>query len=292
MRSLLVFRNNKLVAETYLKDDNDITYPRAIWSCTKQILGVLTGLAIEKEIIDSVNDSISTYLSDEIVGHDNKSNITIEDLLTMRSGINFDEVEDSSTILQELPNNTIEYILDLPMIYSPSNTFNYNSGDPHLIAASIQNGVDKPLNEWADEVLFSKIGFTNYEWLKYDGYNYEGWGVSTTPRELAKIAHLVMNNGNWNGEQIVDSLWIEDMLSPHIQNIGTENSNFGYLWWGNNNELGNISYMAGSGGQFVVIVPDKELVIVAMSEHDTDGDLELRSERFFEIVKDIFDITY
>jgi len=67
-------------------------------------------------------------------------------------------------------------------------TFHYNSGDPHLLAASIQNQVGMPLDEWADEELFSPIGFSNYHWLRYDGYSYGGWGISSTPREMAKVA--------------------------------------------------------------------------------------------------------
>jgi len=85
MRSLLVFRNNKLVAESYLKDDQDITRPRALWSCTKQVLAVLVGQAIEQGVLQSINDPISLYLPDEIQSHPEKADITIENLLTMMS---------------------------------------------------------------------------------------------------------------------------------------------------------------------------------------------------------------
>lgn len=285
LRSLLVFRNGKLISESYLKNPNDMYNPRPIWSCTKQIVGVLTGLAYEQGYIGSPDDPISDYLSQELQNHRDKSNITIENLLTMRSGIGFDETVDVSEILQKTPDNTIDYILDIPLIFTPGETFYYNSGDTHLIAASIQNSLGYPLEDWADEVLFSKIGFENYTWLEYDGYNYGGFGISTTPRNLARIAQLVLDGGAWNDTQLVDSLWIDDMITTQTV-IGNNSSNtFGYQWWINPDE--GIYFMAGSGGQYACIVPDKNLIVVVMSEHDTDDELELDFETMLELVDKI-----
>ena len=285
LRSLLIFRNNKLIAETYFKAENDISTPKPIWSCTKQIVGALTGIAIENGIIDSINAPISSYLSAELQNHPDKENITISDLLTMRAGIGFDETKDVSALLQQKQENVIDFILEKPLLFSPGQEFSYNSGETHLITASIQNGVGQPLEKWADDVLFSKIRFDNYTWLKYDGYNFGGYGISTTPRELAKIAQLVLNEGNWNGEQLIDSLWIKEMVSTQTVTSSGSDYTFGNLWWVNVPE--GIFFMSGSGGQYAVIVPDKNLLVVAMSEHDTDGDLEIDFNTFLQIVNRI-----
>ncbi|MEO1261747.1 MAG: serine hydrolase [Bacteroidota bacterium] len=285
LRSLLVFRDGKLAAENYFKDPNDISTPRPIWSCTKQIVGVLTGKAIEKGAISNIDDSINEYLAEELKNHEDKKSITIEQLLTMRSGIDFDETKDVAALLRNEPTNTIDFILNQPMAFSPGEQFSYNSGQTHLVAASLQNSLNRPLEEWADEVLFSKIGFTKYTWLKYDGYNFGGFGISTTPRELAKMAQLVLNNGKWNGEQIIDSTWIDKMITSQTVTEADSDYSFGYLWWVNEKE--NLYFMAGSGGQYACVVPDKNMLVVAMSEHDTDGDLEIGFEEFMDIVKDI-----
>jgi CubicO group peptidase (beta-lactamase class C family) len=292
MRSLLVFRNDSLVAESYLKDDNDRTNPRAIWSCTKQILSLLTGIAIDSGLLSSVNDPLSAYLSTELTGHSDKSSITIEDLLTMRSGIGFDETNDASNLIQKKPADTIDYILNLPMIKSPGQRFHYNSGDPHLIAASIQNEAGIPLEDWADANLFTDLEFNNYDWIKYDEYNYGGWGISTTPRELAKIAHLVLNNGNWKGQQLVPLAWINSVKLPQVPDLSGSDMEFSYLWSIYHSSTVDYFLMAGSGGQFAVVIPDKNMVIVTMSEHDTDGDLELDIYDFLDIVKSIVDISF
>ena len=290
LRSLLVFRNNSLVAEAYLKDEDDKYFPRPIWSCTKQIVGILTGIAIQNGIINSVDDPISLYLSSELADHPDKSDITVSDLLTMRAGIGFDETKDVSALLQRKPANTIDFILGRPLIYTPGQTFNYNSGETHLITASIQNFVNRPLKDWADEVLFSKIEFRNYTWLEYDGYNFGGYGISTTPRELAKIAQLTLNKGNWKGDQVIDTTWVEEMTTPRINTIDGGQFSFGYLWWINESE--NIYYMAGSGGQYACIVPDEKIIVVVTSEYDTDGDLEVDFESFLDIVKKIRNTAY
>jgi len=280
LKSLLVIRNGNLVAENYFKDENDISNPAPIWSCTKQILALLTGIAIKEGHINSIDDPISYYIP-EVLNYSSKSNITINDLLLMQGGIDFDESKDVSKIMQNKAGNVLEFILSLPQKQEPGVTYDYNSGETHLLAVVLQNAVNKPLEQWADEVLFSKIGFENYSWLAYDGYNFGGYGISTTPRSLGKIAQLTLDYGNW-GQNVVDSTWIAYMTST--QTITEEGSDytFGYLWWINETE--NIQFMAGSGGQYAVIDPDKELVIVITSYHDTDGDSELAFAGCLDIV--------
>jgi len=289
LRSLLVIKNGRLVAESYLKDENDLFERRPIWSCTKQVLAVLVGIGLEEGLINSLSDPISDYLPEMVQLYPEKAGITIEDLLTMQSGIDFDEDADASQLIQRRPDNTIQYILDLPMAFTPGDRFSYNSGNSHLIASALQNAAGRPTDEWADDILFSKIGFSNYTWLRYDEYSFGGWGIATTPRELAKVAHLVLNQGMLDNEQVVTSAWINQMLEPHITNTGNPDVAFGYHWWMKSNLTAY--YMAGSGGQYAIIYPEKELIVVAMSEHDTDGELELEPAEFFELADHVASIS-
>ena len=142
LRSLLVFRNEKLVSEFYFKSPTDIITPRPVWSCTKQIIGLLTGKAIEEGVIRDVSDKMDKYLTAEIAPYQDKRPITIEHLLTMRSGIDFDETKDVAALLRKEPMNVIDFILSKPLLFNPGDRFRYNSGETHLLAASIQNAVD------------------------------------------------------------------------------------------------------------------------------------------------------
>lgn len=293
VRSLLVFRHGKLVSEAYFKDENDITNRHLIWSCTKQVIGVLAGIALEKGIINDANDPISDYLGQELTNHPDKANITINDLMTMRSGIGFSNdgtAGQTDKLLRQIPENSVEFILDLPMISTPGTTFDYKDGDPHLLSAILQKQAGKPTDEWADDVLFSKIGMTNYNWVRYkDGITFGGFGIETTPRELAKIALCVADSGRWNGNQIIPANWIKTMLSEQVQ-VENFDFNFGYYWW--LDPVRNIQFMWGHGGQFAFIIPGKDLVVVITSIPNTQSDYQIQAHEALPIVDRIINCSY
>ncbi|MFT5168036.1 MAG: CubicO group peptidase (beta-lactamase class C family) [Saprospiraceae bacterium] len=111
LRSLLVFRDGKLISEAYLKDEKDITTRHLIWSCTKQVMGVLAGIAIDQGYIESLNDPISEYFMTELNSHSDKANITIRDLITMQSGIDYnnDGVRgETDKLLRQKPKNSVD----------------------------------------------------------------------------------------------------------------------------------------------------------------------------------------
>jgi CubicO group peptidase (beta-lactamase class C family) len=287
LRSLLVFRNGKLVAETYLKDKSDITNRHIIWSCTKQVMGVLTGIAIDKGIITDIDDPISNYFDDELTNHSDKADITIRNLITMQSGIDYDNEDETDEVLQNKPENSIDFVLSQPNFSPPGTNFKYSDGNPHLISGLLQKITGKPTDEWADEVLFSKIELTNYNWVRYkDGVALGGFGIETTPRELAKIALCIAENGQWKGEQVISPNWVEEMTERQVV-IDNSIFDFGYFWWIDSTR--NIHFMWGAGGQFGFIIPDKNLVVVMTSFPSTKGEYEVEADEALAIVEKIID---
>jgi CubicO group peptidase (beta-lactamase class C family) len=254
VRSLLVFRNGKLVAESYTKDDNDITTPRAIWSATKQVVGLLTGIAVEKQIIKSVNDPISDYLV-ETDDFQDKKNIRVEDLLTMRSGISYsnDGLEgQTDDILRRLPDKITSFILGRHLASNPGEKAQYKDCDPQLVSSIIQANCGNSTGQWASEVLFEKLEIKNLVWENYkDGITLGGFGILTTPRELAKFGQCVLDSGIWKGIRVVNKDWIKQMTTVRIQDI--YGYQFGYLWW--KDESRDMTFMSGHGGQYVCIIP-------------------------------------
>jgi CubicO group peptidase (beta-lactamase class C family) len=276
IRSLLVFRNNKLVAESYMKNSDDQTTPRAIWSCTKQVIGILTGIAVDHSLI-SVNKTLLDYLP-QVSKYPEKSQITIETLLMMRSGIDYDNngYNGGDAILaREEVSSSLDYIFGLKMHALPG-VYRYKNSDPHLISAIIQEAAGKTLRDWAQEVLFDRIGIKRLEWLIYkDGITMGGYGIKTTPRELGKIGQLILNEGKWGNEQIVSKNWLDEMDSEKVPAAETQNPDlaFGYLWWKDTQR--NLNCMWGRGGQLVLINKEKNLIIVITSETNTGGDFDL-----------------
>ena len=293
MRSMLVFRNGNLVAEAYLKDDLDITTRQLIWSCTKQVMGVLVGIAVDKGLIASIEDPISKYLDTELIGHEDKKDITILNLLTMRSGIDYENSGaggETDKLLRQIPDNSVDFVLSRPVNAQQGEIFHYNDGNPHLLSAILQNVTGKPTDAWADEVLFSQIGMDNYNWVRYkDGVTLGGFGIETTPRELSKVALCVANNGAVDSSQIVSSEWIQDMTSPMIE-IPDSDYKFGYYWWISPSRA--VHFMWGHGGQFAFIVPAENLVVVMSSIPNTQGDYEIHADEALPIVDRIIDACY
>lgn len=150
IRSLSVFRNGRLIAETYCKDEKDRVIGRPIWSCTKQILSILVGIAIDRGLILSVNDPIEKYLKEEIERFPDKKGITIKDLLTMRSGIgfvNYGLYSDDAAILQQKPDDILEFCLSKTMEGIPGESYSYKDSDPQILVAILDKVTNKHTRE-------------------------------------------------------------------------------------------------------------------------------------------------
>lgn len=283
IRSVSVFQHGKLLAESYLKSELDRTQERQMWSCTKQVLGLLVGIALDKGIISSLDAPLSQYLP-QAVNYSDKKDITLRNLLTMRSGINYTNDGtngQTNQILQQNPESSVQFILERPMIAAPGETFRYNDGDPHLVAAMLQNAVGKPLDEWAREVLFSKLSIQRLQWIRYrDGITMGGFGIVSTPREMAKIAQCVLNGGVFAGERIVSEEWIRQMTTPQVQ---TSQYSFGFMWWIAPER--SLYFMSGNGGQYMICYPEKQAIVVLTSEPNTLGKFRILNTRGLNIAE-------
>jgi CubicO group peptidase (beta-lactamase class C family) len=295
VRSLLVFRNGKLVAETYTKDPADATTPRAVWSCTKQVMGIITGIAIDKALIRP-SDSLGQYLPEARM-YAGKSNIKLHQLLSMKSGILFQNdglSGQTQALLRRIPKNSVEFILSLPLRDGGSSnvadpTFHYNDGDPHLLSAVLQARIGESVGTWARRVLFEPLAIHRLEWLEYkDGRSFGGFGILTTPRELAKFGQLVLDSGVWKGRRIVSREWIREMLTERAS-VPLYASQFGYLWW--LDSARNVVNIDGHGGQYVFVVPKKNLLVVMTAEVNTQGNHQFLKASAVQWLDNIIAIT-
>jgi CubicO group peptidase (beta-lactamase class C family) len=271
VRSLLIVRNGRLVGESYTKDPADLNDQRAIWSCTKQYLGVLIGIALDQKLIASLDDPIGRYLPAELARHPDKRDITIKNLLMMQSGLRFQNFGiggDDDLILRQDPPDLLEFVLSKEMVTTPGTQFDYKDSDPQILSAVLKATSGMEPRDWAERVLFAKIGSKNIRWLPYrDGSTIGAFGLMTTPRELARFAQLVLDQGVHNGERVVSADWLAEMVKPHVK---TSDKSFGYQWWSLAPEH-DVPFMSGSGRQIVFLFPDKQLLVVMTSEENTQG---------------------
>ncbi len=247
-----------------------------IWSMTKSVTSLLVGIAIERGDLNNVSQKFFDIFPDKWKPsylNETKKNISIEDLLTMRSGLNWSEVVDAFEIWPET-GYSLDYILNKSLVHEPSTTFEYSTGNTELLAAILQNKTGVKLADYAQQYLFEPIGIdeNDMEWIEdtwewgsgsLTTISHGGFGIFATPRALARIGELCLNNGNWNGTQVVSAEWIQNATTTHSIPIGVgEGSEYGYLFW-----LHEDYYSAvGALGQLIAIIPELDIVVVLTSE--------------------------
>ena len=268
--SLIVCRNDTIVAEEFSYYNNyGPDSIKNIMSVTKTFTGVLVGLAIEQGYITSVNDPIGKYLTDVVnFSDDIKPAITIDQLLFMSFGHAWNGTT-SSSLIEECffeSDDNLQCIIDLPLVTTPGTVFNYSDGASHLLSVIITEATGENTLDFARENLFDPMGITEYEWSTDDrGYPVGAAWLRIKPHDMVKFGNLILHKGYLNGLQIVPEAWINEMTATKIStnNDVPYGPEYGYqIWLGEAG--GHRYYMAmGWGGQFIIIVPDQQLVVTA-----------------------------
>jgi CubicO group peptidase (beta-lactamase class C family) len=206
----------------------------------------------------------------------------------MEAGIGFNNDVNTDYFRKHLVDNSVEYVLNLPLTWTPDTHFNYNDGTPQLLSAIIQKQTGTTLAAYADEQFFSRIGLTHYTWATYsDGITLGAFGLAMPPRELAKIAQCVCNNGMYGNEEVIPSNWIAQMIAVQVPDVD-EDRGFGYLWWVT--ESSDYAFMWGHGGQYAVIVPSQNLVVVFTAIDQLSGDFEFGSYNALYFAQQVADL--
>ncbi|NQU87574.1 MAG: serine hydrolase, partial [Mariniphaga sp.] len=270
IKSLIINRNGDTVIEEYFVNDGpDSLYH--VQSVTKSIVSILIGIAIEKDFLD-LNETVGNYLS-EYVDSLNPSiaSITIKNLLTMSGGFEWDEMTDFVQYFNPWASaeNNIKYVLKMPMSHEPGEIFTYNTAACQLLSAIIYEATGLSLDEFGEAHFFQPLGITNRIWYAdYQGFNYGGAMLLLSPPDMLKIGLLYLNKGSYNGQQIVSESWVNESHFPHYNtnNVIPYGSEYGYFWWIGNYQGHHLYFANDYGGQFIFIVPDFDLVVVARSD--------------------------
>jgi CubicO group peptidase (beta-lactamase class C family) len=278
-RSLLIFRHGKLVSEGYCIDKVDIDKKYHIQSVTKSVLSLLVGIASGKGYFPSPGARMSSVLT-EFSNVSFKKDITFYDLLTMQSGIDFDDENDDDLYFSS---SQIEYIKNLPVRFSPGTKFHYQGCDPILTKFAMERLTKMTIKDFADKYLFSKLNINDYTWdICKDGTYTGANGLYMRARDMGKIGLLCLQKGMWNGEQIVPADWINEMSAIRTtQDVGS----YGYYWWIRPDLKAYSAW--GHGGQFIYILPQEDIVIVFTSYPNTSGDFQITLTQFEYLVYDV-----
>lgn len=279
---IVIVKDGYLVFEEY---DNGFNPGKVheLQSVTKSITALLVGIAMDKGYIDNLEQPILPYFDDITIENvdERKQAITLEDLLTMRSGFQWNEFSESpdSDLLQEMYSSPswIKTTLDTNMAYRPGILFQYNTGSTMLLDRIIEKTTGLNSYKFAQEFLFEPLGIRQHFWSKESFYFFgttnTGGGLYLRPTDLAKIGQLVLNKGNWDGRQIISEEWIEEATTPQVAsiNLGITKAQYGYLWYvfpkGTLNDSYSVIGCMGAGGQYLFIIPEISIVTVITSNN-------------------------
>jgi CubicO group peptidase (beta-lactamase class C family) len=284
--SLLVARHGKLVFETYVRSEADRDRRHPIQSATKCITSLALGVAMKHGLPPNVDTTIYNFFPDKFDTVARKRAITLRHLLTMRSGLDFANERFALEVFTGRAKDELAHILGKPLFADPGAEYVYRDCDPHLVSCAIQHATGRTTEDLMRENVFTPLGITDLYWEKTrEGYSHGPTSLHLLPRDMARIGQLVLQRGAWQGQQLIDSAWIDTSTAPQTMlppEYPPDSVGYGYYWW-LLPTLGGFSAV-GHGGQFIFVVPEEELVI-AMTSYSYAGEAAGTGiEEFVELV--------
>ncbi len=288
IHGVLLVRNGKLVLEEYF-DGRTVsgrpkTYGRGTrheqHSVTKSVTSLLAGIALDQGLIE-LDTPLHTFFPDHPAFEDERKQlILLRHVLSMTAGLAWDEwtywYTDSRNdhVRMNRSGDPINFVLNLPAVNEPGTVFIYNSGLPILFGEILRRAAGVWAHEFADEHLFAPLGFDLWNWWRYaDGTVQLGGGLSIIPRDMAKLGQLVLDDGRWQGEQVISEEWIEASTALQTNTDGPTWT-YGYYWWrrGFSAPWGRQEsvHAWGRGGQYIFVFEELDLVAVFTGGNDND----------------------
>jgi len=277
VHSVIVIRKGYIVAEQYYTDDFSSDSLHYVFSCTKSVTSAAFGVANDRGLIPSLDTPLLNFFPEYKVAYpEGKDEITLEHALSMTDGFEWYELQylysdERNTFRQWRDSDgSIQFILDRPLLNSPGESFNYNSGISQLLSIILQKQTGVRLDSFAAREIFSPLGISDYYWsLNQDGSAKGYAGLYLRPRDLAKFGLLYLNDGSWEDQQLISEAWIIESTSKHILRGDIPGMYYGYQWWVHE---GGLVAAVGFGGQILMLIPDYDLIVLFNNDHnEADG---------------------
>ena len=270
--SFLVYKNKQRLFESYAPTYH-ANSTHDLRSVTKSLTAILVGIAIEENIFPKPTEKVTPYINS--IGANNTSfkHITFGDLLTMRTGLACDDWVPASLGNEDkmyLSPNWAKFFIALPLSHETGKHFSYCTGGAVLTGHLLNQALNNDFEGWSKQILFSKLDITNFKWSKTPyGVVDTGGHIFMTARDLAKIGQMILNKGNFNGQQIVASHWINEITTSHTK-VYERPYEYGYWWWllpsnttqNNTTAEPELIFAWGNGGQYLFISPKHQLIFV------------------------------
>lgn len=263
IHSIIIYKNNKELYASYYNGFNSDSLNN-LKSITKSIISLLVGIAVDKGYIKDLQQPAISYFDECKLDANtitSKKNITIENLLLMKSGIKWDN---RALIKDDWWYNKSPhcfFLKEFPMEVKPGTKFSYNSAVAHLTSGIVSRATGESTLNFAKKNLFIPLGIHNVAWGQDGAGEYYGNSeLSLLPKDLLTIGKMLLNNGIYKGKRILSKSWIKKMTTKAYD--ATSFMNYGYMWMTSKTKDPYFFFAGGSGGQHLFIVPEKNIVAV------------------------------
>ncbi len=261
IRSFMLMKDGKILRKKYYASYSRDSLDH-LRSATKSVMATLIGIAIDQQLIRSVEDPVSDYI--ELP--DNKKDLKIRHLLGMTSGFNWSEgpgYNDNNKMVDS--GNPLQFLLNLPMVNKPGSKWNYSTGDIHMLSAILTQAAGMDTETYAEKYLFKPLDIVKWEWQKLgDGYYAGGSRLQLKPGDMLKFGILMCNRGTYNGHRILSEN-TQDLLTDVYWLFEEEEgakAGYGYGWWTASIDDDRIFMASGYGGQSIIVAPKVGMVLV------------------------------
>jgi len=295
--AFLLIKDTAILFEAYRDGYSESAYSNS-FSMAKSIVSLLIGVAIDEGKISSVNDPVYKYIPE--FKDENRKNITIRHLLTMSSGLEWDESYKnpfSVTTKAYYGNSLNKLVLDAKHIKDAGVFYEYSTPNPQLLSIIIKNVTKKTLSEYASEKLWIPLGAEHPAFWSIDRENGDEKAFccfNSNARDFARLGQLVLNKGKWNGSQIVSEQYLKESLTP-ARHLVDENNKpvdfYGYQWWIANYNDYTIYYARGILGQYIICIPEKNMVIVRLGHMRSKEKIGHHPSDLFEYIDLAFSLA-
>ena len=288
--AFLVVHDDKLLYERYF-NGYDQRSVNTSFSMAKSFASALVGLAIDEGYIKSVDEPITNYLPDLLKKDKRFKSITIRHLLTMSSGIKYEEgatlpwseaADDTKTYYST---DLRELALNCQIEGTPGQYFEYNNYNPLLVGMILEQATGTHVSRYLQEKLWKPMGMeADGSWSldsKEDGFEKMESGVNARARDFARFGMLFAKEGNWRGKQLISRVWVEESTRPDTS--ADPSRDYQYFWWVNTPNGKNHFSAQGNYGQYIYVAPEKDLVIVRLGKEEGEQGYGYWTELFDDL---------
>ncbi len=281
---VVVLKDNTIIMDWHNPKDR----VNFIFSCTKSVVSILIGILVDNHSNICLGDSIVDHLPNQSFKDENYRDVSIEKLLSMTSGIEWNEMRRGNIEYNKMvKGDWLNYVLSKEVNALSIGKFNYCDGNSLLLSSLINHYEGVSAHKYAEQFLFKPLGISKTKWKEQYGLSMGGTGLHMKSQDLLKIGYLVLNRGKYGDKRIVSSEWVDKMTTVHSIGYPDWFGNYGLHWWISGKHINghvDMYYALGDHGQYLFVIPEMNVVTCIRKKVGKRKDMFLPRDFLFDSI--------